>query len=86
MFFKKKRPSRTLQTDVLLCGQSGGKYNDKWFFYLFTNEGEMIISRASLTVVDNYSHTIRAINYGASPMADNYPDLMDLKETMKGLE
>jgi len=79
---------RILSKDILLCGRNGGKYNNAYYFYLATDEGEMIVDRHNLHVMDRYSHEIEAINYSGTAIGsviyDNEP--MDLVETMKGLK
>ncbi len=77
---------RKLPKDILLCGENGGKYNERWFFYLYTDEGEMIVDRTTLKVMDIYSHTIKAINYSGTAIGSIiYSEPIDLKSTMEGL-
>ena len=54
---------RQLVTDTMLCGKNGGKYNEKYYFVLDTDEASMILDRTNLKVMDAYSHIIKAINY-----------------------
>ena len=81
-----KKP--TLSKDILLCGRNGGKYNNAYYFYLATDEGEMIVDRHNLHVMDRYSHEIEAINYSGTAIGSViYNDEpMDLIETMNGLK
>ena len=54
---------KTLIKDILFCGSNGGKYNEKYFFIVSTDEGILIMDRTNMKVMDHYEHSIQSINY-----------------------
>ena len=82
----------TLVQDTLFCGESGGKYSEKYFFVLSTDESILILDRAKLKVMDTYLYAIQTINYLGMDFRqfnkdrDTLDNSDDLVKTMEGLE
>jgi hypothetical protein len=77
---------KRLAKDILLCGKNGGKYNTKYFFMLETDEGQLILDRSKLKVMDTYSYVIESINYAGMDLKQfSKEHNLDLVETMEGL-
>ena len=82
---------KTLIKDTLFCGKDGGKYNEKYFFVLQTDEGVLILDRTNLKVMDEYIYAIQSINYTGMDFMKFHESRevlngADLVETMKGLD
>jgi hypothetical protein len=82
----------TLVQDTLFCGSNGGKYSEKYFFVLATDESVLILDRAKLKVMDTYLYAIQSINYLGMDFRqfnkekDVLDNSNDLVKTMEGLK
>ena len=75
-------PEKMLPKDIMLCGKSGGKYNERYFFALDTDQGTMILDRTNLRVADMYVYEIEIINYSGLNIGRPAEEHIDLRETM----
>ena len=82
---------KTLIRDRLFCGKNGGKYNEKYFFVVTTDEETLIMDRTNMRVADTYIYSIESINYLGmdfrkfEEQREHLPG-SKLAETMKGLQ
>ena len=60
--------------DVMFVGKAGGKYNERYFFTLQTDEGTMIFDRERIKVVDIYDYQINATCYANFSFANYQQD------------
>ena len=62
-FFVPEEDTRTIKGSLMYVGQNGGKYSEKYFFMLETEEGTFIMDRQRIRVVDVYDHQILTTDY-----------------------
>ena len=79
-----------LDTYKLFVGKRGGKYHEKYYFLVVTDEDTLIMDKVNIKVMDQYSGEIEAIDYSGTSLGDSRkitdkPE-ESLSDTMKGLE